>query len=81
MKTLKELYESTESIKESEIPESCRESFKRFMVGSTCQAETDNEGKIVQFIYYNRDFRNWYNSNEALVKAYERESKIDSLLK
>ena len=76
--TLKELYEANIDVKESQIPEEWKESFNKFIFGSTCLAEVDEEGKVKQFIYYSCDFRGWYYQNK---EAIERDIKIDEVCK
>jgi hypothetical protein len=76
--TLKEIYEEKRDIRESEIPEIWQESFNQFMFGQTCQAETNEDGSIKEFIYYACDFRIWYNRNR---EAIERDIRIDETLK
>jgi len=78
MKNLKEIYEEGRDIRESEIPQIWQESFSKFMFGSTCYAETNEDGSIKEFIYYACDFRMWYNQNK---EAIERDIKIDETLK
>jgi hypothetical protein len=74
--TLKELYESNVDVKESQIPEEWKESFNKFIFGSTCLAETNEDGTIKEFIYYACDFRSWYFQNK---EAIERDIKIDQI--
>jgi hypothetical protein len=76
--TLKELYEANIDVKDSQIPEEWKESFNKFIFGSTCLAEVDEEGKVKQFIYYACDFRGWYYQNK---EAIERDIKIDEVCK
>ncbi len=76
--TLKELYEANIDVKESQIPKEWKESFDKFIFGSTCLAEVDEEGKVKEFIYYACDFRGWYYENK---EAIERDIKIDELCK
>ena len=78
MKTLKEIYEENRDVRESEIPKEWMESFNRFMFGSTCCAETNEDGSIKEFIYYACDFRGWYHKNQ---EAIERDIKIAEALK
>ena len=75
---LKELYESNVDVKESQIPLEWRDSFFKFMLGSTCSAEVDEDGKVKEFIYYACDFRSWYFQNK---EAIERDIKIDQVTK
>jgi len=75
--TLKEIYEENRDIRESEIPKQWMDSFNRFMFGSTCSAETNEDGSVKEFIYYACDFRMWYSQNKA---AIERDIKIEEAL-
>jgi hypothetical protein len=75
--TLKEIYESGKDVRESQIPEFWRESFNQFMFGSTCQAETNEDGTVKEFIYYSHDFRGWYHQNQ---KEIERDLKINQIV-
>lgn len=77
MKNLKELYESNSHVRESQIPLEWRESFFQFMFGSACGIESDEDGKIKEFIYYSNDFKTWYSQNK---EAIERVLKIDETL-
>lgn len=76
--TLKEIYDSNKDVRESQIPESWRNSFNEFMFGSTCMVDYREDGSIKDFIYYAQDFRQWYNQNR---KEIERELKIDKVIK
>jgi hypothetical protein len=79
MKNLKEIYEEGRDIKDSEIPDIWKESFSRFMLGQTCCAEYEEDGRTIkEFIYYGCDFRIWYHQNK---EAIERDIKIDETLK
>ena len=78
MKTLKEIYEEKRDVRESEIPKEWMDSFGRFMFGSTCYAETNEDGSIKEFVYYACDFRGWYHQNQ---EAIERDIKIAEALK
>jgi hypothetical protein len=78
MKNLKEIYEEKRDVRESEIPKQWMESFNRFMFGSTCYAETNEDGSVKEFIYYTCDFRMWYGQNR---EAIERDIKIEEALK
>jgi hypothetical protein len=75
---LKELYEANVDVRESQIPVEWRESFFKFMMGSTCSAETNEDGSVKEFIYYACDFRGWYFQNK---EAIERDIKIDEICK
>lgn len=79
MKNLKEIYEERRDIKESEIPKYWMESFNRFMMGQTCYADYEEDGKTIkEFIYFACDFRIWYNQNKEVI---ERDIKIEDTLK
>lgn len=74
--TLKEIYDANIDVKESQIPTEWRESFFKFIMGSTCQAETNEDGTVKDYIYYACDFRAWYFQNQ---KAIERDIKINEI--
>lgn len=74
--TLKEIYEANIDIKESQIPEEWKESFFKFIMGSTCSAEVDEDGNIKEYIYYACDFRAWYFQNKQSI---ERDIKINEI--
>ena len=74
--TLKELYNANVDVRESQIPEEWKESFFKFIMGSTCSAEVDEDGNIKEYIYYACDFRAWYFQNE---QAIERDIKINEI--
>lgn len=78
MENLKQVYLEGQDVRDSDIPEEWKESFSHFMMGQTCQAETNEDGSIKQFIYYSHDFRRWYHMNQ---KAIERDIKIDEVIK
>lgn len=78
MKTLKDLYDGNVDVRDSDIPAEWKESFTQFMFGQTCQAETNEDGTIKEFIYYACDFRGWYFQNK---EAIERDIKINNVLK
>ena len=75
---LKEVYESKRDVRDSDIPNEWKESFNQFMMGQTCQAETNEDGSIKEFIYYFHDFSRWYYMNQ---QAIERGIKINDVLK
>jgi hypothetical protein len=75
---LKELYEAKIDVKESQIPLEWRESFFKFIMGSTCTAEVNEDGSIKEYIYYACDFRGWYFQNK---EAIERDIKINEICK
>lgn len=78
MKTLKEIYDENRDVRESEIPKDWMPSFEKFMFGSTCYADTNEDGSIKEFVYYACDFRMWYNKNRD---AIERDAKIAETLR
>ena len=77
MENLKQVYLSGRDVRDSDIPQMWKESFGNFMMGQTCQAETNEDGTIKEFIYYACDFRGWYFQNK---EAIERDIKIDQIL-
>ena len=77
MANLKQVYSEGRDVRDSDIPEMWKESFSRFMMGQTCQAETNEDGTIKEFIYYACDFRGWYFQNK---EAIERDIKIDQVI-
>jgi hypothetical protein len=78
MENLKQVYEIGRDVRDSDIPEIWKESFGNFMMGQTCQAETNEDGSVKEFIYYACDFRIWYFQNK---EAIERDIKIDQVIK
>jgi hypothetical protein len=78
MENLKQVYESGGDVRDSDIPQMWKESFGNFMMGQTCQAETNEDGSVKEFIYYACDFRVWYFQNK---EAIERDIKIDQVIK
>ena len=76
MANLKQVYTEGRDVRDSDIPEIWKESFNRFMIGQTCQAEVDEDGKVKEFIYYACDFHVWYHQNK---EAIERDIKIDQI--
>ena len=76
--TLKELYDANVDVRESQIPTEWKESFCKFMFGSACSAEVDEDGNIKEYIYYACDFRGWYFQNQQVI---ERDIKIDNIVK
>jgi hypothetical protein len=78
MKTLKEIYESGKDVKESQIPKEWKDSFNKFIFGSACLADLNEDGSIKEFIYYSHDFREWYNKNKKII---ERDEKINEIIK
>lgn len=78
MENLKQVYEAGRDVRDSDIPQIWKESFGNFMMGQTCQAETNEDGTVKEFIYYACDFRMWYFQNK---EAIERDIKIDQVIK
>jgi hypothetical protein len=78
MENLKQVYEAGRDVRDSDIPQIWKESFGNFMMGQTCQAETNEDGSVKEFIYYACDFRIWYFQNK---EAIERDIKIDQVIK
>lgn len=78
MENLKQVYEAGRDVRDSDIPQIWKESFGNFMMGQTCQAETNEDGSVKEFIYYACDFRMWYFQNK---EAIERDIKIDQVIK
>jgi hypothetical protein len=76
MANLKQVYAEGRDVRDSDIPEMWKESFGNFMMGQTCQAETNEDGTVKEFIYYACDFRMWYFQNK---EAIERDIKIDQV--
>ncbi len=75
---LKEVYESKRDVRDSDIPNEWKESFNQFMMCQTCQAETNEDGSVKEFIYYFHDFSRWYYMNQQSI---ERDIKINDVLK
>ena len=59
--TLYEIYNSNNNVRESDIPEDWKDSFKNFMFGSTCLLEKN------EHVYFINDFRRWYRQNEIII--------------
>ena len=76
MENLRQVYAAGRDVRDSDIPQEWKESFGRFIMGQTCQAETNEDGSVKEFIYYACDFRMWYNQNK---EAIERDIKIDQI--
>lgn len=74
--TLKELYARGTDVKDYEIPSEWFESFEKFMFGSACTADVDENGKVVNYVYYIQDFRKWYELNQ---KQIVRDEKINNI--
>ncbi len=73
---LKELYESGEDVRDSQIPEEWKESFFHFITGQTCYL-VDTEDGEKEFVYFSHDFRFWYHQNQT---AIERSINIDNVI-
>jgi hypothetical protein len=78
MENLRQVYAEGRDVRDSDIPKIWKESFSHFMMGQTCQAETNEDGSVKEFIYYACDFRVWYNQNKESI---ERDIKIDQVIK
>ena len=76
MGNLKQVYDSGRDVRDSDIPQEWKESWNQFIMGQTCQAETNEDGSVKEFIYYSHDFRRWYHMNK---QAIERDIKIDQI--
>jgi hypothetical protein len=76
-KNLRQIYEDGCDVRESQIPDEWKDSFNKFIFGSTCLADTNEDGSV-KLIYYSHDFREWYHVNK---EAIERDIKIDNVLK
>jgi len=75
--TATELYNRETDVKSYEIPEKWKDSFNKFMFGSTMGADVDENGKVLNYVYYRIDFRYWYWENEDIIK---RDEKIDTII-
>jgi len=76
MGNLKQVYSEERDVRDSDIPQEWKESWNQFIMGQTCQAETNEDGSVKEFIYYSHDFRRWYHMNK---QAIERDIKIDQI--
>ena len=74
---LKEVFESKRDVRDSDIPNEWKESFNQFMMGQTCQVETNEDGSLKEFIYYFHDFSRWYYIHQQTI---ERDIKIGNIL-
>jgi len=74
---LKEVFESKRDIRDSDIPNEWKENFNQFMMGQTCQVETNEDGSLKEFIYYFHDFSRWYYIHQQTI---ERDIKIGNIL-
>jgi len=74
---LKEIYDSGEDVRKSQIPEKWKESFDKFMFGQGCFAELNDDETIKEYIYFSQDFRMWYFQNE---KEILRDINIDIII-
>ena len=77
MMNLKEIYDSGEDVRDSQIPEKWKSSFDKFMFGQGCLADSDEDGNIKEYIYFSEDFRRWYFQNE---KEILRDINIDIII-
>ena len=75
---LKELYESGEDVRESQIPFEWLESFNHFIAGQTCYLVDNPDSDEKEFVYFSHDFRFWYNQNKAQI---ERDIKLSDVTK
>jgi len=73
---LKEIFNSGEDVRDSQIPEKWKSSFEKFMFGQGCLADLNEDETIKEFIYFSEDFRRWYRINE---KSILRDIKITSI--
>lgn len=73
----KELYDRGTDVKDYEIPEKWKDSFTKFMFGSTCYADVDEENQVINYVYYIWDFKRWYHINKTQI---EREEKLDIII-
>ena len=76
MMNLKEIFNSGEDVRDSQIPEKWKISFEKFMFGQGCLADLNEDGTIKEFIYFSEDFRRWYRINEQSIL---RDIKITSI--
>lgn len=75
--TLTELYKANVDVRDSLIPEKWKDSFNKFIWGSTCYKTENPDTGEMEFCYFSVDFRRWYYQNE---KAILRDEKIDSVI-
>jgi len=74
---LKEIYDSGEDVRESQIPEKWKVSFDKFMFGQGCLADLNDDETIKEYIYFSVDFRRWYFQNEREIL---RDINIDKII-
>jgi len=74
---LKEIYDSGEDVRESQIPEKWKVSFDKFMFGQGCLADLNEDETIKEYIYFSEDFRRWYFQNEREIL---RDINIDKII-
>jgi hypothetical protein len=74
---LKEIYDSGEDVRESQIPEKWKVSFDKFMFGQGCLADLNDDETIKEYIYFSVDFRRWYFQNEIEIL---RDINIDKII-
>jgi hypothetical protein len=72
MKSLIEIYNSDQNVRESDIPKDWLPSFHRFMFGSAFYFENGTK----DIMYYIHDFRSWYSKNRKEIDRDERINKI-----
>lgn len=75
--TLTQLYEYGVDVRDSLIPDKWKDSFNKFICGSTCYKTENPDTGEMEFCYFSVDFRQWYHQNE---KAILRDEKIDSIV-
>ena len=73
---LKEIFNSGEDVRDSQIPKKWKSSFDNFMFGQGCLADLDEDGTVKEYIYFSEDFRRWYRINEQSIL---RDIKINSI--
>jgi hypothetical protein len=74
---LKEIFNSGEDVRDSQIPEKWKNSFDNFMSGQGCLADLDEDGTVKEFIYFSEDFRRWYRINEQSILRDIKITNID----
>ena len=77
MLNLKEIFNSGNDVRDSQIPEKWKSSFDKFMFGQGCLADLNIDGSIKEYIYFSEDFRRWYFQNE---KEILRDINIDNII-
>lgn len=77
MMNLKEIFNSGEDVRDSQIPEKWKSSFDNFMFGQGCLADLDEDGTVKEYIYFSEDFRRWYRINEQSILRDIKITNID----